>query len=579
VRGSGKVHVLQGSGAASLRACVERDLYVVLEPEHARKILDFFAQNLLSVATCKTDAVFAALVCHAIRAPEDIVLLVTQSANAAYIIEFFSVKVTEGCTFFGVWLLAGLLGACVEKHVPMPPELESLVCSIGPRGFARALKMLEEAAVAGRTVTPLSFSLYFWHLLVTAVDQVFDQHARRALAAAAPACATGVSQRFAELLVGALESREERREEQRARAQENADALLQELEREEHTGGHAGKGRRSRRQRRAAKGVVASGDVPSAGGAVGARAADATDVVAIVDGRRYTSSPVGVLHNSRMILVTRTLNAGELPSDAGSQWRSWPDLRILPDSPLVWSGFPDLRDPLQQPAGEGMLWIETYRNSTQATFHNLPDIRHFSTEAKEYVYSMPATIPQYSMPARIPQPLNMHAFSAMAMQCLLDELRANSRASLVSFRANSRASLASSGFAESRSSWGDVVAFRGGDRLQPPCAGAGVRSTSPVNPPPHLASQQRLRIAEACAEEIEDKGVRAKASDDSARAAGHTRTNFAECAVCLEEVEKEKLVVLVPCGHVCMCKNCASSIASCPICRAKVQQVVTPFYS
>ena len=255
VRGSGKVHVLQGSGATSLQACVERDLYVVLEPEHARMILNFFAQNLVSIATCKTDAVFAALVCHAIRAPEDIVQLVTQSANVAYIIEFFSVKVTEGCTFFGVWLLAGLLGACVEKHVPVPPELESLVCSIGPRGFARALNMLEAAAVAGRTVTPLTFSLYFWHLLVTAVDEVFDEHARRALAATAARCVTGVSKRFADLLVGALESRAEERRKLQAVALKKADALLEELVREEQAGAAktTNKAKRSSRQRRAAQ--------------------------------------------------------------------------------------------------------------------------------------------------------------------------------------------------------------------------------------------------------------------------------------------------------------------------------------
>jgi hypothetical protein len=255
VRGSGKLHVLQGSGATSLQACVERDLYVVLEPEHARMILNFFAQNLVSIATCKTDAVFAALVCHAIRAPEDIVQLVTQSANVAYIIEFFSVKVTEGCTFFGVWLLAGLLGACVEKHVPVPPELDSLLCCIGPRGFARALDKLEAAAVAGRTITPLAFSLYFWHLLVSAVDEVFDQHARRALAATAARCVTGVSKRFADLLVGALESRAEERRKLQAVALKKADALLEELVREEQAGAAktTNKTKRSSRQRRAAQ--------------------------------------------------------------------------------------------------------------------------------------------------------------------------------------------------------------------------------------------------------------------------------------------------------------------------------------
>ena len=41
-----------------------------------------------------------------------------------------------------------------------------------------------------------------------------------------------------------------------------------------------------------------------------------------------------------------------------------------------------------------------------------------------------------------------------------------------------------------------------------------------------------------------------------------------ECVVCMNA---EKTVVLVPCGHLCICEGCAQKIAgACPICRAEV---------
>ena len=49
-----------------------------------------------------------------------------------------------------------------------------------------------------------------------------------------------------------------------------------------------------------------------------------------------------------------------------------------------------------------------------------------------------------------------------------------------------------------------------------------------------------------------------------------------ECVVCFEE---EKTIVLVPCGHYCLCKMCADTINShsgeCPMCRGKITMVVT----
>lgn len=40
------------------------------------------------------------------------------------------------------------------------------------------------------------------------------------------------------------------------------------------------------------------------------------------------------------------------------------------------------------------------------------------------------------------------------------------------------------------------------------------------------------------------------------------------CVVCLSE---SKDTVLVPCGHCCSCSTCAASLATCPMCRTKIQ--------
>ena len=48
------------------------------------------------------------------------------------------------------------------------------------------------------------------------------------------------------------------------------------------------------------------------------------------------------------------------------------------------------------------------------------------------------------------------------------------------------------------------------------------------------------------------------------------------CVICLSE---ERSVVIVPCGHYCMCTDCAGHIAhstqKCPMCRGRVDLVVT----
>ena len=42
------------------------------------------------------------------------------------------------------------------------------------------------------------------------------------------------------------------------------------------------------------------------------------------------------------------------------------------------------------------------------------------------------------------------------------------------------------------------------------------------------------------------------------------------CVVCFRS---ERLLVLTPCGHVCVCEDCAHDLEVCPMCRAGVEQI------
>lgn len=43
------------------------------------------------------------------------------------------------------------------------------------------------------------------------------------------------------------------------------------------------------------------------------------------------------------------------------------------------------------------------------------------------------------------------------------------------------------------------------------------------------------------------------------------------CSVCLEE---DRQILFLPCRHVCCCRNCASSLTKCPICRGTIAQQI-----
>ena len=40
--------------------------------------------------------------------------------------------------------------------------------------------------------------------------------------------------------------------------------------------------------------------------------------------------------------------------------------------------------------------------------------------------------------------------------------------------------------------------------------------------------------------------------------------NIPKCSICYEN---NCNIVIIPCGHVCACSNCASNITLCPMCR------------
>jgi hypothetical protein len=56
-------------------------------------------------------------------------------------------------------------------------------------------------------------------------------------------------------------------------------------------------------------------------------------------------------------------------------------------------------------------------------------------------------------------------------------------------------------------------------------------------------------------------------------------TEGRECLVCLrEEAEVSGFVMLRPCGHACVCRDCGAELQDCPKCRQAVQEFLPVFF-
>ncbi|KAJ8927929.1 hypothetical protein NQ314_019559 [Rhamnusium bicolor] len=55
-----------------------------------------------------------------------------------------------------------------------------------------------------------------------------------------------------------------------------------------------------------------------------------------------------------------------------------------------------------------------------------------------------------------------------------------------------------------------------------------------------------------------------------------TTINTSECVICLEN---ECQIVFVPCGHLCCCFQCSTSVGECPLCRTDIERKIKIYLS
>lgn len=92
----------------------------------------------------------------------------------------------------------------------------------------------------------------------------------------------------------------------------------------------------------------------------------------------------------------------------------------------------------------------------------------------------------------------------------------------------------------------------------------------------HSESEQSSRSSSASSNQSTES--RSQSSPNKKHPADQSGPNIGLCIIC---EDNEKSVVLVPCGHLCMCKQCADQLQNynqyCPICRTLIYRKVDVF--
>ncbi len=51
---------------------------------------------------------------------------------------------------------------------------------------------------------------------------------------------------------------------------------------------------------------------------------------------------------------------------------------------------------------------------------------------------------------------------------------------------------------------------------------------------------------------------------------------LSECVIC---IDRECCMIVLPCGHMCLCEKCSEGLKFCPVCRGSAQQTVKVYKS
>ena len=87
----------------------------------------------------------------------------------------------------------------------------------------------------------------------------------------------------------------------------------------------------------------------------------------------------------------------------------------------------------------------------------------------------------------------------------------------------------------------------------------------------HLDAIRKLRRERQAREAAEHKARKVMEMEELRRKATPTLA----CAICFST---ENLMVLIPCGHACVCEPCQPTLQTCPLCRDLVVQAIRVYF-